>query len=71
MTLDPGSRYIINVGSLGQPRDGNPNPVFVTYDSVSYALEFHRFSYDFVSTQQKILASGLPSTLADRLTFGQ
>ena len=71
MILDPESRYIINVGSLGQPRDGNPNPVFVTYDSVSYVLEFHRFSYDSASTQQKIIASGLPSTLADRLNFGQ
>jgi diadenosine tetraphosphatase ApaH/serine/threonine PP2A family protein phosphatase len=71
MTLNPESRYIINVGSLGQPRDGNPDPVFVTYDSVSYVLEFHRFSYNFVTTQQKIIASGLPYTLADRLSFGQ
>ena len=71
MILDPESRYIINVGSLGQPRDGNPDPVFVLYDSGSHIVEFYRFSYDFPSTQQKIIASGLPSSLADRLNFGQ
>ena len=68
--LDPESRYIINVGSLGQPRDGNPDPVFVFYDSVSHIVKFFRFSYDLFSTQQKIIACGLPYTLADRLING-
>jgi diadenosine tetraphosphatase ApaH/serine/threonine PP2A family protein phosphatase len=68
--LDPESRYIINVGSLGQPRDGNPDPVFVFYDSVSHIVKFFRFSYDLLSTQQKIKACGLPYTLADRLRNG-
>jgi diadenosine tetraphosphatase ApaH/serine/threonine PP2A family protein phosphatase len=68
--LDPESRYIINVGSLGQPRDGNPDPVFVFYDSVSHIVNFFRFSYDLFSTQQKIIACGLPHTLADRLING-
>ena len=71
LELDPESRYIINVGSLGQPRDGNPDPVFVFYDSMSRVVEFHRFSYDLSSTQQKIRACGLPSYLADRLSNGQ
>ena len=71
LELDSESRYIINVGSLGQPRDGNPDPVFVLYDSVSRIVEFHRFSYDLSSTQQKIRACGLPSYLADRLSNGQ
>ncbi len=70
LELDPDSRYIINVGSLGQPRDGNPDPVFVFYDSVSHIVEFCRFSYDLLSTQQKIVACGLPSSLADRLMNG-
>ena len=70
MELDPESRYIINVGSLGQPRDGNPDPVFVLYDSTSHIVEFHRFSYDIPSTQQKIIFCGLPSSLADRLSYG-
>ena len=68
--LDPESRYIINVGSLGQPRDGNPDPVFVFYDSVSHIVKFFRFSYDLFSTQQKIIACGLPYILADRLRKG-
>ena len=68
--LDPESRYIINVGSLGQPRDGNPDPVFVFYDSVSHIVKFFRFSYDLFSTQQKIIACGLPYILADRLIKG-
>jgi diadenosine tetraphosphatase ApaH/serine/threonine PP2A family protein phosphatase len=71
MKLDPESRYIINVGSLGQPRDGNPDPVYVLYDSLSHIVEFCRFSYDLLSTQQKIIALGLPSSLSDRLSFGQ
>jgi len=68
--LDPESRYIINVGSLGQPRDGNPDPVFFFYDSVSHIVKFFRFSYDLLTTQQKIITCGLPYTLADRLRKG-
>lgn len=68
--LDPESRYIINVGSLGQPRDRNPDPSFVFYDSVIHVIEFHRFSYDLSLTQQKIRASGLPYSLGDRLSDG-
>ena len=69
--LDPESRYIINVGSLGQPRDGTPNPVFVFYDSVKHMIEFHRFPYNLSLTQEKIRACGLPSYLADRLSDGK
>lgn len=71
MELSPKSRYIINVGSLGQPRDGNPEPTFVFYDSASHVVEFHRFPYDLSSTQEKIRACGLPSHLADRLENGR
>ncbi len=71
LELDPNSRYIINVGSLGQPRDGNSDPAFVAYDSSSQIVEFHRFSYDLPSTQDKIRACGLPSYLADRLSDGR
>ena len=69
--LDPESRYIINVGSLGQPRDGNSDPAFVFYDSLTHVIEFHRFSYDFPLTQQKIRDCGLPCYLADRLNDGR
>lgn len=63
-------RTIINVGSLGQPRDGNPRPAFVIYDSTVGTIEYQRYEYDFATTQRKILASGLPSFLADRLSDG-
>ncbi len=71
LELEPKSRYIINVGSLGQPRDGNPDPAFVSFDSASQLVEFHRFSYDLPSTQEKIRTCGLPSYLADRLSDGR
>jgi diadenosine tetraphosphatase ApaH/serine/threonine PP2A family protein phosphatase len=68
--LNPDHRYIINVGSLGQPRDGNPKPVFVVYDSTRKTLGFQRYEYDFSTTQKKILAGGLPAYLAERLKKG-
>jgi diadenosine tetraphosphatase ApaH/serine/threonine PP2A family protein phosphatase len=68
--LRPDHRYIINVGSLGQPRDGNPKPAFVIYDSTKRTIEYRRYEYDFAVTQRKIIASGLPSFLAERLSVG-
>jgi len=70
MKLKPGFRYIVNVGSLGQPRDHNPNPSFVTYDTNLSAIEYRRFPYDIASAQEKILQQGLPSFLAERLGSG-
>lgn len=68
--LKPDCRYIINVGSLGQPRDGDPRATFVTYDTKTEVLQYHRYEYPLESTQAKILAAGLPSYLADRLAVG-
>ena len=68
--LKPNHKYIINVGSIGQPRDGNPEPVFVVYDSKVSRIDFKRFSYKFTATQKKILIEGLPPYLADRLSQG-
>jgi diadenosine tetraphosphatase ApaH/serine/threonine PP2A family protein phosphatase len=70
MTLKKDYRYIINVGSLGQPRDLNPNPSFVVYDTEQNLIKYHRFSYDISSAQEKIRRQGLPSFLADRLATG-
>ena len=64
-------RYIVNVGSVGQPRDGCQNPAFVVYDSEKDKVKFYRFSYDFTLTQQKILRAGLPPYLAKRLAEGR
>jgi diadenosine tetraphosphatase ApaH/serine/threonine PP2A family protein phosphatase len=68
--LKPDHRYIVNVGSLGQPRDGNPKPAFVIYDSILRIIEFQRYKYDIAATQRKILDCGLPPYLAERLEKG-
>jgi len=65
------NRYIFNDGSLGQPRDGNTQPTYILYDSDERMVEFKRFDYDFSPTQKKIIENGLPSYLADRLSFGK
>ena len=69
--LKPTHRYIFNVGSLGQPRDRNPDSSFVTYESEEGIIRFNRFPYDLASTQRKILREGLPSYLAERLKIGR
>jgi predicted phosphodiesterase len=65
--IEPQNRYIFNDGSLGQPRDGNTNPAFILYDSEKKIVKTHRFAYDLKPAQNKILNSGLPSYLAERL----
>jgi diadenosine tetraphosphatase ApaH/serine/threonine PP2A family protein phosphatase len=65
------NRYIFNVGSLGQPRDGNPDPSFMVYDSNNKTVQVHRFKYDLNSAQEKILEQGLPFYLAERLAKGR
>ncbi|QPJ65469.1 MAG: metallophosphoesterase family protein [Candidatus Nitrohelix vancouverensis] len=69
-TLKPDCRYIISVGSLGQPRDGNPEPAFVVYDSDLRTVQLHRFCYEMETTQQKISESDLPVYFAERLVYG-
>jgi diadenosine tetraphosphatase ApaH/serine/threonine PP2A family protein phosphatase len=65
------NRYIFNVGSLGQPRDGNPDAAFIAYDSEERIVQIHRFEYDLNSAQDKIRENGLPSDLAERLAQGR
>jgi putative phosphoesterase len=69
--LRPGVRYLINPGSVGQPRDGNPLTSFAFYDSDTGVVTFHRLNYQVARTQRKILAAGLPRPLADRLSLGR
>jgi predicted phosphodiesterase len=62
-------RYIVNAGSVGQPRDGNPDASFILFrDDV---IEIKRVPYDIVVTQQKMEVAGLPSYLIDRLAVGR
>jgi len=63
-------RYIINVGSVGQPRDNDPRGCAVIFDSDENTLTFVRFEYLVSVAQKKILKSGLPQFLAQRLALG-
>ncbi len=66
-----GKKYFINVGSVGQPRDGNPDAAYVIYDSNRKVVELFRIPYDIRSTQARILDAGLPERLAMRLKEGR
>lgn len=68
--LSAESRYIINVGSVGQPRDGNPKLSFGIYDSKSREYNNIRLDYDIASASSKIKKEGLPAHLAKRLYEG-
>jgi predicted phosphodiesterase len=68
--LQPGHRYLINPGSVGQPRDRNPHASFVIFDSEKRTAQFFRVEYDIRKTQLSILKAGLPDVLAHRLQFG-
>jgi predicted phosphodiesterase len=62
------NRYIINVGSVGQPRDGDPRSSFVLVDGDR--VEIERVSYSIETTQRKMSRAGLPNPLIERLSFG-
>ena len=64
-------RFLVNVGSVGQPRDGDPRACFVIWDDRENTVEFVRVAYDLAAAQGKILAAGLPAYLADRLSAGR
>lgn len=63
-------KYIINVGSVGQPRDGNWRACFVVFDTDAWSLEFVRVEYDVEAARRKIIEAGLPKKLGDRLLVG-
>jgi diadenosine tetraphosphatase ApaH/serine/threonine PP2A family protein phosphatase len=69
--LQPGHKYLINVGSVGQPRDGDPRAAFVICSPEERVATLHRVEYDVKSCQQRILRAGLPERLAQRLAFGR
>ncbi len=64
-------RYIINAGSVGQPRDGDPRASYVIFDTETKRLTFRRIAYDIATCQEKILRAGLPPFLAQRLEMGR
>jgi len=71
LELEPGTRYLINVGSVGQPRDRNPAASFVRYESSARTVVWERVEYAIADVQAKIEAAHLPHALAERLGVGR
>lgn len=71
LRLAAGARHLINVGSVGQPRNARSEASYVLYDPQSATVEFQLVPYDFFKTQNKILEAGLPAFLALRLELGR
>jgi len=67
----PGIRFLINVGSVGQPRDGNPQLSFGIFDFNAHSYHHIRSDYDIASAAAAITQAGLPPILASRLFLGQ
>ncbi|MDQ6908545.1 MAG: metallophosphatase family protein [Chloroflexota bacterium] len=64
-------RFILNPGSVGQPRDRDPNAAYLWYDDDAYTVEWKRVAYDIAAVQEKMRSAGLPDRLAARLALGQ
>ncbi len=71
LTLEEGTRYLLNPGSIGQPRDGDPRAAFAIFDKDKSLVEFWRVPYDIEAVQQQMTREGLPEPLIQRLTFGR
>lgn len=68
--LENDVNYMVNPGSVGQPRDGDPRAAYAVYDSGAHLVKFGRTAYDIQTAQQKIVQAGLPEVLALRLEAG-
>jgi predicted phosphodiesterase len=71
LRIEPNVKYFINVGSVGQPRDGDWHAAYCIYDTEKHFVELRRLEYDIYTAQDKIIAAGLPQRLADRLADGK
>jgi len=71
LDLSQDESYLLNPGSIGQPRDGDPRAAFVLFDTSKRRVFYHREPYDIATVQAKIRRAGLPDILADRLAVGQ
>src|SRR5262245_37989563 len=69
--VDESMKIMINVGSIGQPRDENPDAVCVVYDSDEIVVHISRVKYDIEKASKKIVSAGLPEILAERLKYGR
>ncbi len=71
LMIEPGKKYFINAGSVGQPRDGDWRAAYCIYDIEKNVVEQRRVKYDLAAAQKKILKAGLPRLLAERLGIGR
>jgi predicted phosphodiesterase len=71
VSLQRGVRYLVNVGSIGQPRDGDPRAGYGVLDADERELRLYRVPYPVEEAQRKIIAAGLPVSLANRLAVGR
>ena len=71
ITMKPGAKYLINPGSVGQPRDGDPRAAYAIADTVTRCVELFRLRYPIEEAQAKIVREGLPEVLAQRLGVGR
>jgi diadenosine tetraphosphatase ApaH/serine/threonine PP2A family protein phosphatase len=71
ISLYPNSRYLVNCGAVGQPRDGDPRAAYGVVDTADQSVTIHRVAYDVGTAQAKILRAGLPEVLAQRLALGR
>jgi diadenosine tetraphosphatase ApaH/serine/threonine PP2A family protein phosphatase len=71
VSLEKTAVYLINPGSVGQPRDGDPRAAFALYDTEAASVTLHRVPYDIERAQKKILSARLPDRLASRLAEGR
>jgi len=69
--LPIGRKYFVNVGSVGQPRDGDPRSTYVLYSPKTRLVTFRRLEYDVAAAQERIVRAGLPNRLAERLAIGR
>lgn len=71
LKLEDGRRYLLNPGSVGQPRDGDWRAAYALYDDVAKTIAYHRVPYDLSRSQGRILMANLPERLAVRLREGR
>jgi len=69
--LDDANRYLVNPGSVGQPRDGDPRAGYGIVDTAAKEMTIYRVEYPVAKAQARILEEGLPDVLAQRLALGR
>ena len=71
LDLRNGSKYLVNPGSVGQPRDGDPRAAYAIVDTDAQRIDLFRVPYDVEAAQAKVMKAGLPEVLAQRLGVGR